>query len=51
MPRRLAAGSARDLVRAERDIRNRIGDQPLDFAAMAAVSNIYRSANVVRNHM
>jgi DNA-binding MarR family transcriptional regulator len=51
MPHRLAAGSARDLVRAERDIRNRIGDQHLDFAAMAAVSNIYRAANVVRNHM
>ena len=51
MPRRLAAGSARDLVQAERDIRSRIGDQPLDFAAMAAVSNIYRAANVIRNHM
>jgi DNA-binding MarR family transcriptional regulator len=51
MSRRLAAGSARDLGRAERDIRSRIGDQPLDFAAMAAVSNIYRAANVVRNHM
>src|SRR3974390_3931110 len=51
MPRRLAAGSARDLVQAERDIRNRIGGQHLDFAAMAAVSNIYRAANVVRNHM
>src|SRR5256714_7919376 len=32
MPPRLAAGTARDLVRAERDIRGRIGDQPLDFA-------------------
>ena len=51
MPRRLAAGSARDLVQAERDIRNRIGDQHLDFAAMAAISNIYRAANVIRNHM
>ena len=51
MPRRLATGTARDLVRAERDIRGRIGDQPLDFAAMAAVSNIYRAANVIRNHM
>ena len=51
MSRRLAAGTARDLVRAERDIRGRIGDQPLDFAAMAAVSNIYRAANVIRNHM
>jgi DNA-binding MarR family transcriptional regulator len=51
MPRRLAAGSASDLVRAEHDIRHRIGDQQLDFAAMAAVSNIYRAANVIRNHM
>ena len=51
MSRRLAAGSASDLVRAERDIRGRIGDQSLDFAAMAAVSNIYRAANVIRNHM
>src|SRR5215831_14810352 len=44
MPRRLAAGTASDLVQAERDIRGRIGDQKLDFAAMAAVSNIYRAA-------
>src|ERR1700748_3049550 len=51
MSRRLAAGTARDVVRAERDIRGRIGDQPLDFAAMAAVSNIYRAANVIRTHM
>jgi MarR family transcriptional regulator, organic hydroperoxide resistance regulator len=51
MARRLAAGSAQDLGQAERDIRGRIGDQHLDFAAMAAVSNIYRAANVIRNHM
>src|ERR1700684_84010 len=51
MPRRLAAGSESDLVRAERDIRNRIGDQQLDFTAMAAVSNIYRAANVIRHRM
>jgi MarR family transcriptional regulator, organic hydroperoxide resistance regulator len=51
MSSRLATGSPRDLVQAERDIRERIGDQHLDFAAMAAVSNIYRAANVVRNHM
>src|SRR5579859_3441967 len=51
MSRRLAADSASDLVQAERDIRARIGDHPLDFAAMAAVSNIYRAANVIRNHM
>lgn len=51
MSRRLAADSASNLVQAERDIRSRIGGQPLDFAAMAAVSNIYRAANVVRNHL
>jgi DNA-binding MarR family transcriptional regulator len=51
MPRRLALGSAQDLVQAERDIRGRIGDQPLDFAAMAAVSNIYRAANAIRHRM
>jgi DNA-binding MarR family transcriptional regulator len=51
MPRRLALGSAQDLVQAERDIRGRIGDQPLDFAAMAAVSSIYRAANAIRHHM
>jgi DNA-binding MarR family transcriptional regulator len=51
MSRRLAAGSESDLVRAERDIRNRIGDQQLDFTAMAAVSNIYRAANVIRHRM
>ena len=38
-------------MQAERDIRSRIGNQQLDFAAMAAVSNIYRAANVIRNRM
>jgi DNA-binding MarR family transcriptional regulator len=51
MPRRLAIGNDQDLVQAEQDIRSRIGDYPLDFAAMAAVSNIYRAANAIRNHM
>ncbi len=51
MSRRLAADSASDLVQAERDIRARIGGQALDFAAMAAVSNIYRAANVIRNRL
>jgi DNA-binding MarR family transcriptional regulator len=38
-------------MQAERDIRARIGGQELDFAAMAAVSNIYRAANVIRNRL
>jgi MarR family transcriptional regulator, organic hydroperoxide resistance regulator len=40
-----------ELVQAERDVRARIGDQPFDFESMAVISNIYRAANVVRNHM
>jgi DNA-binding MarR family transcriptional regulator len=51
MPRRFATGNAQDLVQAERDIRTRIGEQELDFAAMAAVSNIYRAANAIRNQL
>src|SRR3984957_14069756 len=51
MPRRLALGSAQDLVQAERDVRARIGEQELDFAAMAAVSNIYRAANAIRHQL
>ena len=48
---RFASGNARDLVQAERDIRAGIGDQELNFVAMAAVSNIYRAANAIRHHM
>jgi len=56
MPRRLTIGNDRDLVQAEQDIRGRIGriaddDLELDFTAMAAVSNIYRAANAIRNQM
>ena len=51
MPRRFATGNAQDLVQAERDIRARIGESELDFAAMAAVSNIYRAANAIRNQL
>jgi DNA-binding MarR family transcriptional regulator len=50
MPRRFA-GNAQDLVQAERDVRARVGGQELDFAAMAAVSNIYRAANAIRNQL
>jgi DNA-binding MarR family transcriptional regulator len=51
MPRRLVIGNDRDLIQAEQDIRRQIGDSPLDFAAMAAVSNIYRAANAIRHQM
>ncbi len=51
MTTRLVSENPDDLVQAERDVRARIGDQQFDFEAMAAISNIYRAANVVRNHM
>lgn len=42
-------------VQAELDIRARLTqrglDADLDFAAMSAVSNIYRAASAIRNHM
>jgi MarR family transcriptional regulator, organic hydroperoxide resistance regulator len=51
MPRLFAIGTDQDLVQAERDIRRRIGEAEFDFAAMAAVSNIYRAANAIRYRM
>ncbi len=36
---------------AEREIRSALGDRPLDFDSLLAVSNIYRAANAVRNRM
>ena len=51
MPRRFTSENPQELVAAEHEVRARIGDQPLDFSAMAAISNIYRAANVVRYHM
>src|SRR5580698_3099195 len=52
MARRLTIGYDRDLVQAEQDIRSRVPDNgQLDFAAMAAGSNIYRAANAIRNQM
>ena len=51
MTKRLASTRADELSRAEQDIRAKLGDQPFDFRAMAAISNIYRAATSVRNHM
>ena len=36
------------LLEAERDIESRLRGEPLDFASMLAVSNIYRAATAVR---
>ena len=50
MPRAFAA-SDDELVEAERLIRAELGPLDLDFQALAAVSNIFRAATAVRNHM
>jgi len=51
MPRPLSHYDPEVVLDAERDIRARLGDRPLDFDALLAVSNIYRAANAVRNRM
>lgn len=51
MPRPLTDHDPGVVLEAERDIRIRLGDRPLDFEALLAVSNIYRAANAVRNRM
>jgi len=51
LPIPLTNSNPDDLLDAEKDIRTRLGENPLDFEAMLAVSNIYRAANAVRNRM
>jgi DNA-binding MarR family transcriptional regulator len=40
-----------DLLPAERKVLETLGDLPLDFRAMAAVSNLFRASAAVRRHM
>jgi DNA-binding MarR family transcriptional regulator len=40
-----------DLLPAERRVLEALGDMPLDFRAMAAVSNLFRASAAVRRHM
>jgi MarR family transcriptional regulator, organic hydroperoxide resistance regulator len=51
MPRPFSSTDAADLRQAERDVRGALGERPLDFRALLAVSNIFRAATAVRNHM
>ena len=51
MPRLFASDDDRDLVRAERDVRAAFTGLDLDLTSLAAVSNIFRAATAVRNHM
>jgi MarR family transcriptional regulator, organic hydroperoxide resistance regulator len=51
MSKRIASSHATVVSQAERDIRARLEDHDLDFSAMSAVSNIYRTGSAIRNHM
>lgn len=39
------------LVETERQVAERLVTLPLDYSAMAVVSNLFRAANAVRNHL
>ena len=39
------------LAETERQVAERLGDLTLDYDAMAVVSNLFRAANAVRNHL
>jgi DNA-binding MarR family transcriptional regulator len=43
--------SDRDLLPAERKVVERLGHLPLDFRAMWAVSNLFRTSTAIRRHM
>jgi len=51
VPRLFASGDDADLVRAERDVRATFTGLDLDLSSLSAVSNIFRAATAVRNHM
>jgi hypothetical protein len=40
-----------DLLPAERRVIETLGDRSLDFTAMWAISNLFRSAAAVRRHL
>jgi DNA-binding MarR family transcriptional regulator len=51
MPAGFSSSDERELIESERDVRDRIGELDVDFDSMAAISNIFRAATTVRNHM
>lgn len=40
-----------DLLAAERKVLDELGDRPLDFRAMWAISNVFRSSTALRRHL
>lgn len=51
MPGAFSSDDEAQLRQAERDVTHAFVDQPFDFAALLAVSNVFRTATAVRNHM
>jgi len=49
--RAVGAEAGDDLLPAERKVLAALGHLPLDFRAMAAVSNLFRSSTAIRRHM
>jgi DNA-binding MarR family transcriptional regulator len=43
--------SHQDLLPAERKVLEKLGDRSLDFRAMWAISNLFRSSAAIRRHM
>jgi len=47
----VAADTSHDPLPAEVEVRRRLGGLPLDFGAMAVVSNVFRASTAVRRHL
>jgi MarR family transcriptional regulator, organic hydroperoxide resistance regulator len=48
---RVPEDSGHEPLPAEREVRERLGHLPLDFSAMAVVSNLFRASTAVRRHL
>ena len=51
MPGAFSSDDADDLRQAERDVAAAFSGTSFDFGALLAVSNVFRTATAVRNHM
>ena len=51
MPGAFSSDDDAELLQAERDVTHAFEDQAFDFSALLAVSNVFRAATGVRNHM
>jgi MarR family transcriptional regulator, organic hydroperoxide resistance regulator len=51
MPKAFSSGDRDDFIQAEADVQAVFAETPIDLRAMSAVSNIFRAATAIRNHM